>query len=212
MFNRIINLEQEESFESAEEARHYAAHMEKFSFMYNDFLAALKDLNPCQTMLEIGAGTGLLTYRMAQKFPSAKITALEISPFMAECGKDYLAKKGVGERVDWVVGDAGNPEVLSSLGKFDLVYSGLALHHFPEAGEPLKRFYDAVADGGAMAILDLRRVWWLYWVPSKEGFFTSIKASYLPKELRAILKNNGMGHAEVRRLFPFLMMVKVQKG
>lgn len=212
MFNRIINLEQGESFDSAEEARHYAAHMEKFAFMYNDFLAALKDLNPYRTMLEIGAGTGLLTYRMAQKFSSAKITALEISPFMAECGKDYLTKKGVSDRVSWVVGDADNGGVLTSLGKFDLVYSGLALHHFPDAKSPLTRFYTAVADGGTMAILDLRRVWWLYWIPSQEGFFTSIKASYLPGELRAILNDAGINNAEVRRLFPFLMMLKAKKG
>jgi len=211
VFDRIVDHLNDESFDNPEHVRHYAAHMEKFAGMYKDFIAHLKTLAPGKRLLEVGAGTGMLTWRVAGLFPDARITALELSPHMAEFGREYVAEKGYADQVTYVVGNAEDADFVAELGKFDLVYSSLVLHEFSDARRTLPLLYNAVADNGTLAILDLRRAWWLYWIPSKEGFFKSIRASFLPGELRTMFSELGIANPDVRQLFPFLMVATVRR-
>jgi SAM-dependent methyltransferase len=178
--------------------------------MYKEFLAHLKGLEPGRRFLEIGAGTGLLTKRMALAFPNANITALDISPSMVAYGRQYIAKAGVGDRVNWIVGDAANGDLIAPLGKFDLIYGGLVLHEFEKADKIIRLLCGSIRENGIMAFLDLRRVWWLYWIPSNEGFISSIRKSYKPFELAGILRELGFKKWEIRSLFPFLLMAIIR--
>ena len=145
MFERVINTSDGADFDSPEEARRYAEHMEKYSMMYNAFLKHLSRLQPGNRLLEIGAGTGLLTSRVAELFPEARITALDLSPHMIERGRQHADSRAVGGRITWVIGNAQHRDFMATLGKFDLVYSSLVLHEFRNAGESIKILYDAVA-------------------------------------------------------------------
>ena len=79
------------------------------------------------------------------------------------------------------------------------MYATYALHHWEDAETVIGNLLRATADGGTLLIHDLRRVWWLYWVPSREGFFTSIRAAYTPEEARDLLDGIAPGRYEVRR-------------
>jgi SAM-dependent methyltransferase len=52
--------------------------------------------------------------------------------------------------------------------------------------------------GGILLIHDLKRVWWLYWIPSQEGFITSIRAAYTPAEIRDLLTRMGVDRYEIK--------------
>jgi len=215
MSERVVSEQSDPTFTTVESARRYTEHMEPWGIMYRDFLAHLQRLKPGATMLEIGAGTGLLTRHIAETFPGAAITALEISEPMARVGREYLHNKGVGDRVEWVVGDAEDPLLLGKLEYFDLVYSGLVLHEFRHPRETFARLYERVAPGGALCLLDLRRVWWLRWLPGNGGLARSIRASFQPEELEVLMRNSsrsGPTEAEVRAVFPFLLIATLRKG
>ena len=107
-----------------------------------------------QRILELGCGTGNLTKLLADRWPSARITAVDISAGMLE----QTAAK---------IGDTDNLELIPAsfealdfpAGSFDLVASSLALHHLAEDEyrQLLERAADWLAPAGFITILDCVR-------------------------------------------------------
>jgi len=83
------------------------------------------------------------------------------------------------------------------IGQFDLVYSNYSLHHWDDPETVIKNLIRAVAPRGALFIHDLKRVWWLYWLPSWGGFITSIKAAYTLSEIGDLLAGVGVERYEM---------------
>jgi len=77
-------------------------------------------------VLDLGAGTGLLTAALAERLPGAELTLLDEAPAMLAKARERLAP--LGDRVRVIEGDllAGMPD-----GPFDVIASGLAIHHLP---------------------------------------------------------------------------------
>lgn len=75
-------------------------------------------------VLDLGAGTGLLTAVLAAALPGAELTLLDEAPAMLAQAKDRLAD--IADRLTLIEGDlfADFPE-----GPFDVIASGLAIHH-----------------------------------------------------------------------------------
>nr|MBN2278108.1 class I SAM-dependent methyltransferase [candidate division Zixibacteria bacterium] len=211
MFPRKPLTDHEHQFENPDEARHYAEHMGKWNMVYNDFLKVLERNGVSGRVLEVGAGPGLLAARVARRFPDVHVTAFEISSAMADYGREYMKKRGLQERVEYVMGDANDPGVFQNLPKFDLVYCSYSLHHFGDTEKSIKNLLQAVADGGKLCIFDFRRVWWLYIMPFKDGFFNSLRASYKPDEMKELLERLNITSFEIKKLFPFLLSVTIPK-
>ena len=104
-------------------------------------------------VIELGAGTGALTLRLAARCPEAKILACEINPALARDCRDNLRMAGHNGRVETVSTSAA--QLLSEIGqrgleKPDFVISGIPLGNL--AGEKAGRLLDAIrqtlGDGG----------------------------------------------------------------
>lgn len=54
----------------------------------------------CGEILELGAGHGALTLRLATKCPQARVLACEINPKLALASQHNVARAGLGERVE----------------------------------------------------------------------------------------------------------------
>ncbi len=81
-------------------------------------------------IIELGAGTGALTLKLAARCPKARILACEINPVLAEDSRSRLAASRLSGRVEGVVDSAQN--VLSKMierggEKADFVISGIPL-------------------------------------------------------------------------------------
>ena len=107
--------------------------------------------------------------------------------------------------LDFVVGDIENPGTLKELGTYNMIYSTFSLHHWKDPVAALKQIYELLSDTGIMVILDLKRVWWLYWISSQSGFFQSIRASYTTKETRDLLRKAEIRNFEIQTVVPFFM-------
>ncbi len=87
-------------------------------------------------VLDIGAGTGLLSALILGKFPRATLTLLDISDRMLDVAK----RRFFGStRVRYVVADYSREEIP---GKYDLVCSALSIHHLEHADK--KRLFEKV--------------------------------------------------------------------
>lgn len=77
-------------------------------------------------VLDLGAGTGLLSQMVADKYPRAAITLMDISDEMLDKARQRFA--GREGRFKFVVSDYS--QVLS--GQFDVIVSALSIHHLTD--------------------------------------------------------------------------------
>ena len=216
MYNSIFRRraeshEQNEFFNTEEGVRQYTEMAHKTPVRYNAFLDELDALGIRGRYLEVGAGPGQLAAIIARKYPDVQITAIEISSEMAAVGEAYVSNQGLDGRIDYVVGDADDVDLIAGLGQFDLVYCTFTLHHFPNPEHIIGNLMNAVADHGALFLYDLRRVWWLYWLPSQNGFIRSVRAAYRTPEIAAMFGKAGIELTKNAPVFPCLQTVIARK-
>ncbi|NDJ77889.1 MAG: class I SAM-dependent methyltransferase [Chloroflexi bacterium] len=212
MFKRVIHAEDAEGFSSVEAVREYAAHAEKSMLKYEAFFSELEKLGIGQgRLLDVGAGPGVLAAAVAARYPAAHITALELSDNMIAAGREYIAGKGMADRVMYVAGNAADVAALADLGPFDVVYSTFTLHHFADPQAVIRNLLPVVDAGGALFLYDLRRAWWLYWVPSRSGFCRSVRGAYTRRDVLALLDEMGLSGYSVRNVVPFLLSAVIKK-
>jgi SAM-dependent methyltransferase len=198
--------QKEEAIGGVEEARKYAeAHKKYARLMYRALLKDLQALHISGDYLEMGAGPGFLAIMIAERNPDVSITAVDLSLDMATVANEYINERKLQDRIHYVVGDAGDQDMMAGLGKFDLVYSTFSLHHWKDPETSISNLWNAVKDKGILYIHDFKRVWWLCFWPLKGGEIDSIRASYTPKELRTTLQKLGITDYEIKTVFPFFL-------
>ena len=211
MFTRVVERDQAGALLGPGTAARYAEMAEGLSVQYRGFLEHLKTLDVGNRYLEVGSGPGVLTVAVARKNPDALITGLEMSPDMVTVATEVVGRAGLANKIRFVAGDAGDRSAFASLGQFDLIYSTFSLHHWTDPRGVVQNLMSALADGGVLFIHDLRRAWWLYWVPLRNGFLNSIRAAYVSRELHAMLRDLGIERYEIRNVFPFMHSVLIEK-
>lgn len=97
-------------------------------------------------VLDLGAGTGLLSGFVARAFPEAELVLLDGAPAMLDRARTRLAAATTAP-VSLHVGDLRDP---FPDGPFDAIVSGLAIHHLDGAGKRdlYRRAHEALAPGG----------------------------------------------------------------
>ncbi len=204
MFKRIEH--NEEAINGAQDVERYSkGHRESKDLQYSSLIKGIKALKVSGRYLEVGAGPGALTVMIAEEMPDVTITAFDLSPEMAKIANEYIEECGLNGRVRYLACDATDKKEVEKLGKFDLVYSSFSLHHWRDPEKVIKNLMGAVKENGVLYLYDLKRVWWLYIVPSNGGFISSVRASYLPKEMGKFLDGLGIERYETTTHFPFFM-------
>ncbi|MEA3326157.1 MAG: class I SAM-dependent methyltransferase [Chloroflexota bacterium] len=212
MFKRKVEMHQEEAFAGLEAAKEYAKSTQKTRMRYRAFLSNLKFFSIQGKYLDVGAGTGNLATIIAQNNPDVEITALEISTDMVTVGEEYIRSKGLQGQIKFIKGDAIDKETINELGEFDLIYSTYSLHHWENPRKTIDNLMSNLGDDGILYFYDLRRVWWLYWIPICNGFFNSIRAAYVRREIKEMLTGFRPECYEIRNEFPFMQSVIIRKS
>ena len=204
MFKRIEHTE--EAISGAQNVERYSKdHRRSKNLQYSSLIKGIKALNVSGRYLEVGAGPGALSVMIADEIPDVKITAFDLSPEMAKFANEYIGECGLNGRVRYLACNAADKGEIEKLGKFDLVYSSFSLHHWRDPERVIENLMGVLKDNGVLYLFDLKRVWWLYLVPSNGGFIASIRASYLPKEMGEIFDRLGIKDYETVNHFPFFM-------
>lgn len=117
-----------------------------FDDFYGTLVALLAEaaLPPAPRILDLGAGTGLLSAMVLERFPEAALLLSDASAGMLDQARQRFAgRAGIGYAVaDMASGDLGGP--------WDAIVSALAIHHLDDAGKRalFGRIRQALVPGG----------------------------------------------------------------
>jgi tRNA (cmo5U34)-methyltransferase len=101
-------------------------------------------------ILDIGAGTGLFSMFLLEKFPGAHLTLIDIAENMLEMARQRFDGR---EHTEYIVRDYSTGELG---GPYDIVCSALSIHHLEPADKRqlFRRVYDALRTGGIFVNAD----------------------------------------------------------
>lgn len=84
---------------------------------------ALVEFNQPKNILDLGTGTGLLLHFMAQKYPNATLTGIDIHPESLECAKTNTKQNNLTNNINLIEGDFLDPNTSYPTTNFDAIIS-----------------------------------------------------------------------------------------
>ena len=122
--------------------------------VYDEMLGAIMDclVDGAVDVLELGCGTGALTLRLARRYPSAAITAIDAAPEMLAIARDRLDGAGAAGRVTLRTGLFEDLEL--GTGSYDLIATNMALHHIERKQSFYTALRAALRPGGLLVLGD----------------------------------------------------------
>ena len=126
-------------------------------------LAARVPLAPELTVMDFGAGTGLVATRLAPRV--GRILAVDISPAMLA---QLAAKPELAGKVEIVCRDLLEAPLARTV---DLIVSAMAMHHVQHTGRLVRALFAHLAPGGRVALADLDAEDGTFHPPGVEGVF-----------------------------------------
>ena len=94
--------------------------------------------------LDIGCGTGSVTIPLAER--GFRVKAIDHSPEMIDIARQKAARKGLHDRIEFIVGDAENTGFPD--GMFDLVTCQGVIHHLADKRPLIKEMHRLTKKGG----------------------------------------------------------------
>ncbi len=106
------------------------------------------DGNEPLRVLDLGAGTGILSAMVAGRFPNSRVTLVDISVEMLRVARRRFA--GEAERFEFRVMDHARKPLPGKPRGYDIVVSALSIHHLTHGDkrELFDKVHGALAEGG----------------------------------------------------------------
>src|SRR5580704_302188 len=103
-------------------------------------------------IVDLGSGTGAGTISLAERFDRAEIFAIDASDQMLDRTSRKAAERGHADRINVIQADLDStwPEI----GRIDLTWASMSLHHLAHPEELIRRVYSATRPGGQIAIAE----------------------------------------------------------
>jgi ubiquinone/menaquinone biosynthesis C-methylase UbiE len=158
-------------------------------------------LPPTARVLDAGCGPGRELQRIARMIPEGEVIGIDLSGGMVESAHRSARAHGI-RNCAFVQSDVGAlPQEFT--GQFDLIYSCLAHHHYPEPPEATSAILRCLRPGGIYCVVDPGPEWYnkisapiAKWAdPGWIGFHT-------PEEFCTLFRNAGFARVGWLELLP----------
>ena len=106
-------------------------------------------------LLDIATGTGDLAIEIAQKYPDASVTGLDLAPQMLEIGRSKAQKKNLSNAITFIEGDAENLPFQDNT--FDAITVAFGVRNFETPVKGLKEIKRVLKPGGQLVILEFSK-------------------------------------------------------
>lgn len=106
---------------------------------------------PGARVLDVGFGGGWSTIALAEAYPGATVTGLDIDPESVRMAQRNAAARGVSERVDFRLADGDSAR---AAGSFDIAFAFECVHDMPQPVDVLASVHAALAPGASMVVMD----------------------------------------------------------
>ena len=153
---------------------YYDDWMQKALPNFGDIFQTAKEIIPFDPqqpikVLDLGAGTGLFSKHVFDKYPYAQFVLFDLADKMLEVAQKRFQK--YVDRFQYVIGDYRQ---ISTEKKYDLVISSLSIHHLsdPDKKELFARIHGLINKGGVFINVDqirgetegLQKLYWTHWL------------------------------------------------
>ncbi|AIV32623.1 class I SAM-dependent methyltransferase [Streptomyces sp. CCM_MD2014] len=106
---------------------------------------------------DLGCGTGAGTFALLERFPDARVTAVDTSAEHLKLLREKACARGIQERVRTVQADLDHSD-WPDLGRPDLVWASASMHHMADPGRALRIVRELISPGGLLAVVELAGV------------------------------------------------------
>jgi precorrin-6B methylase 2 len=113
----------------------------------------LLNLEANDVVADIGAGTGYMTVRLAEKVPEGEVLAVDIQPEMLDLLDERLENEGI-TTVTTIQGDEAKPHLAPE--SIDLALMVDAYHEFEYPHEMMQNLREALKPGGRVVLAEYR--------------------------------------------------------
>lgn len=124
------------------QATNYDQYANVQKFMGNKLIAMMNG-KPVLNILEVGSGTGYVTYLLRKAFPNAQIMAVDIAEGMIKVARERIHD----DSVTFICGDI---ESINLDGKFDLIISNATFQWFNEPRKTLEKLKNYLTSKGSL--------------------------------------------------------------
>lgn len=107
-------------------------------------------LSPSLDLLDVGGGTGLITFELAPSVRS--VTIVDSSPAMCAVARERIAAEGL-QHCQVLEGDLLETPTGSEL--FDRIYAHMSMHHIENTAGAIQRCFELLRPEGILVIADL---------------------------------------------------------
>src|SRR2546421_12578588 len=145
-------------------------------------------VNPLDTVLDVGAGTGFLTEAAAKV--ASKVIALDFSREMSE---EAIAKMGSGN-VEFRIGNAESMPFQDS--SIEVVIGNMVLHHCPHPEIAISEMSRVLKPGGRIAISDLQEHGY-EWLQKEHA---DLWLGFKMENVATMMKESGLGSVKTETL------------
>ncbi|MDF0601944.1 bifunctional demethylmenaquinone methyltransferase/2-methoxy-6-polyprenyl-1,4-benzoquinol methylase UbiE [Psychromarinibacter sp. C21-152] len=109
-----------------------------------------------QRLLDVAGGTGDIAFRFLQRAPEASAVVCDMTEGMLEAGRQRAGAREIGDRLDWVVGDAmALPFETSS---FDVYTISFGIRNVTRPEDALAEAFRVLRPGGRLMVLEFSQL------------------------------------------------------
>jgi SAM-dependent methyltransferase len=104
-------------------------------------------------IVDLGCGTGAGTFALLDRFPGARVTAVDLSVEHLGRLREKARARGVDARVRTLEADLDDAS-WPDLGTPHLIWASASMHHLTHPDRALRRVHDTLAPGGLFALVE----------------------------------------------------------
>lgn len=119
-----------------------------------DIVRSLPVAAPPRSIVDLGCGTGAGTFALLDRFPDARVTAVDAEVEHLRRVRDKACAAGLEAWVSTVQADLDDLR-WPDLGTPDLIWASASLHHMADPDRVLGRVHELLAPGGLLVVVEL---------------------------------------------------------
>lgn len=111
---------------------------------------------PGQRLLDVAGGTGDIAFRFLKRAPAASAVVLDMTESMLEAGRKRAEAERLGDRLDWIVGDA--MALPFEPNSFDVYTISFGIRNVTRIPDALSEAFRVLKPGGRLMVLEFSQL------------------------------------------------------